>query len=67
MNDEYSEAFKSIIPDAPTSDGWADGARRKRRNRRRVLTGGAGVAVLALAVPFALSLQSQSMLVATPG
>lgn len=67
MNDEYSEAFKSIVPDAPSADGWADGARRKRRNHRRVMTGVAGAAVLALAVPFALTLQNQSLLVATPG
>ncbi|MGO1383247.1 MAG: hypothetical protein ACTHU1_00430 [Arachnia sp.] len=67
MNDEYSEAFKSIVPDAPSADGWADGARRRRRNHRRVMTGVAGAAVLALAVPFALTLQNQSLLVATPG
>ncbi len=66
MNDEYSDAFKSIVPEAPSSGGWAAGARRKRRNRRQMYAGVAGVAVLALAVPFAFSLQSQSTLIATP-
>ncbi len=67
MNDEYSDAFKSIVPEAPSTDGWAEGAHRKRRNRARLMAGIAGAAVIALAVPVALSLGSNATLIATPG
>lgn len=67
MNDDYSDAFKSIVPEAPTADGWADGARRKRRDRGRIVAGVAAAAAVALVVPFALTLSSDSTLIATPG
>lgn len=67
MNDQYSQSFKSIVPDAPSSTRWAEGARRKRRNRGAVMSGVAGVAALALAIPFALSLQTSPTLVTPPG
>ncbi|MEO7586988.1 MAG: hypothetical protein ABIS84_03065 [Arachnia sp.] len=66
MNNNFSDAFKSIVPEAPSSDGWAEGAHRKRRNRTRLVAGIAGAAVIALVVPVALSLGSNALLVATP-
>ena len=67
MNDDYSDAFKSIVPEAPSTDGWSDGARRKRRNRGRVVAGVAAAAAIALIVPLSLTIGSGATLVATPG
>ena len=67
MNDDYSDAFKSIIPEAPSSDGWADGARRKRHNRGRAMAGVAAAAAIALVVPLSLTMGGNATLIATPG
>lgn len=67
MNDNFSDAFKSIVPEAPSFDGWAEGARRKRRNRTRLVAGIAGAAAIAVMVPVALGLGSNAALIATPG
>ena len=67
MNDHYSDTFKSIIPEAPSSDGWADGARRKRRNRGRAMAGVAAAAAIALVVPLSLTMGGNATLIATPG
>ncbi|MGV8845236.1 hypothetical protein [Tessaracoccus sp.] len=67
MNDEFSDAFKSIVPEAPSSDSWVDGALRKRRNRTRLLAGVAGGAAIAMILPLALALGGSNALIATPG
>ncbi len=67
MNEQYSDAFKSIVPDAPASDGWAAGALRKRRNRGRAVAGVAAAAAIALVVPIALTMGGNTTLIATPG
>lgn len=64
-DDQFSKAFKDIVPDSPSPDGWADGALRKRRNRAGVVGGTVGVLAVALAIPVALNL-SNTQLTAGP-
>lgn len=64
-DDQFSKAFKDIVPDSPAPDAWADGAKKRRRNRRGIFAGVAGAAAIALAIPLALQLQDPAI-VATP-
>lgn len=64
-DDQFSKAFKQIVPDSPSPEGWANGALRKRRNRAGVVGGTVGVLAVALAIPVALNL-SASQLTANP-
>ncbi len=68
MNDQYSDAFKSIVPDAPSAEGWAAGARRRRRRRLQAVTGSAVLAlVMAVVIPLGLGFGgSDQRMVATP-
>lgn len=54
-DDQFSKAFKEIVPDAPSPEHWARGALRRRRNRQ-LIAGGIGMAVVALALPLALNI-----------
>ncbi|WP_040283313.1 hypothetical protein [Tessaracoccus massiliensis] len=56
MNDNFHDLFKASVPEAPSTRGWVEGARRKRRGRQLVTSGTAALAVVALAVPAALNL-----------
>ncbi|AQP50535.1 hypothetical protein [Tessaracoccus flavescens] len=67
MNDPLGNAFKSVIPEPPTSEGWAQGARRRRRNRQVAVSMATAAAVTAVALPVALNLpQFNSPQVASP-
>ncbi|MCC2591930.1 hypothetical protein LKO27_00600 [Tessaracoccus sp. OS52] len=65
-DDQFSKAFKDIVPESPAPDGWAAGALRRRRNRNITLAGMAGVLALALAVPVGLNLGDDPRIVANP-
>ncbi len=68
MNEhELTGAFESILPEQPSSRGWA-GAVRRRRQRQRLTAGAAAVAVVAaVAIPLGLGLGNSSPQVqATP-
>ena len=56
MNDKFSDAFKSIVPEPPSADGFVPGARRKRRNRQLIAGGGVAALALAVAIPMAINL-----------
>ncbi|GAB3818416.1 hypothetical protein GCM10028820_20730 [Tessaracoccus terricola] len=64
-DDQFSKAFKQIVPDSPSPEGWASGALRKRRNRAGIVGGTVGVLAVALAIPLAVSL-SGTQLMANP-
>lgn len=64
-DDQFSKAFKKIVPDSPSPDDWAAGALRKRRNRAGVVGGTVGVLAVALAIPVTLNL-ADSPLTADP-
>lgn len=67
MNDPLGNAFKSVIPEPPSTKGWVQGARRKRRNRQLAVGGALAAVVTAVAVPLALNLpQFNEPLVASP-
>lgn len=67
MNDNFHDLFKQSVPEAPSTGGWVEGARRRRRGRQVVTGGVAGLAVVALAVPVALNLSAGSApVVASP-
>ena len=57
MNDNFHDLFKQSVPEAPSPQGWVQGARRKRRNRQVVAGGVAALVVAGVAVPLALNLQ----------
>lgn len=54
-DDQFSHAFKDVVPEAPSPDAWADGARRRHRRRTQLVGGVVGVAIVALAVPITLN------------
>ena len=56
MNDNFHDLFKQSVPEAPSPQGWVQGARRKRRNRQVVAGGVAALVVAGVAVPLALNL-----------
>lgn len=60
-DDQFSKAFKDIVPDSPSPDGWAAGALRKRRSRAGAVGGVVGVLAVALAIPVALNLPNSPM------
>ena len=66
MNDKFSDAFKSIVPEPPSTDGFVPGARRKRRNRQLIAGGGVAALALAVAIPMAINLSGQETMVASP-
>lgn len=67
MDDDFHDLFKQSVPEAPSTTGWAAGARRRRRTRQAVGGGVAALAVLGVAVPLALSLSGgTSPIVASP-
>lgn len=67
MSNDFHDLFKQSVPEAPSTQGWVQGARRKRRKRRVVAGGVAALAVLGLAVPLALDLPGRSEpIVASP-
>ncbi len=64
-DDQFSHAFKDIVPDPPTPQGWADGARRRRRHKSQLMAGAVGAVAVALAIPVGINLANHN-LVATP-
>lgn len=64
-DDQFSKAFKDIVPDSPAPDAWADGAKQRRRRRTGTVAGVAGVLAVALAVPIGMQLADRNI-VATP-
>ncbi|GAA4893087.1 hypothetical protein GCM10025789_07770 [Tessaracoccus lubricantis] len=68
MNDDFHDLFKQSVPQAPSPNGWATAARRKRRSRQMVAGSLSAGVVLALGVPLALnlSLSGAENLVASP-
>lgn len=67
MNEnELTDAFAEILPEQPSTKGWA-GAARRRRQQQRGITAAAVVAVLAaIAVPVTLSLGEEPQVMTTP-
>lgn len=55
-DDQFSHAFKDVVPEAPSPNAWADGARRRHRRRSQLVAGVVGVAVVALAIPVTLNI-----------
>ena len=67
MNEnELPDALRESLPPRPNAKGWADGARRKARNRRVAASSVALIAGAALIIPLAGQLTRNDTIVATP-
>lgn len=67
MNEnKLTDAFEDILPEQPSTKGWAGVARRRRKQQRGIAAAAVVAVVVAIAIPLGLSLGDEPQVMATP-